>query len=214
MIVGGGRIGEMLAKKMQNVADTIKIIEQRPERCEYLADTLSKCLIINGDGRNSDLLIEEGIKDFDAFVAVTSNSEINILSSVAAKKMGVQKTIAEVENLEYIKLAEGMGVDAVINKKLATAGRIFRFTLSNKVRSIKCLNGSDAEILEFIVSPDSDITKAPLGLLKFPKEAIIGGITRGEEGIIVHADTMVRSYDKVVVFALPQVLSRVNRFFI
>ncbi len=214
MIVGGGRIGEMLAKKMQNVADTIKIIEQRPERCEYLADTLSKCLIINGDGRNSDLLIEEGIKDFDAFVAVTSNSEINILSSVAAKKMGVQKTIAEVENLEYIKLAEGMGVDAVINKKLATAGRIFRFTLSNKVRSIKCLNGSDAEILEFIVSPDSDITKAPLGLLKFPKEAIIGGITRGEEGIIMHADTMVRSYDKVVVFALPQVLSRVNRFFI
>ncbi|MBR7156944.1 MAG: Trk system potassium transporter TrkA [Bacteroidales bacterium] len=214
MIVGGGRIGEMLARKMENSVEIIKIIEQREERCEYLAETLDKALIINGDGRNTDLLIEEDVKDFDAFVAVTSSSETNILACVAAKRMGVPKTIAEVENIEYIKLAEGMGVDAVINKKLITAGRIFRFTLSNKVRSIKCLNGSDAEVLEFLVNPDSNITKGPIKDLKFPKEAIIGGIIRGNESFIANEYTEIRPYDRVVVFALPQVLSKVNNFFI
>lgn len=214
MIVGGGRIGEMLARKMQSAVEDIKIIEYKKERCEYLAEVLNKPLIINGDGRNSDLLLDEGVKDYDAFVAVTSNSETNILSCVAAKKMGVAKTIAEVENIEYIKLAEGMGVDAVINKKLITAGRIFRFTLSNKVRSIKCLNGSDAEVLEFIVNPSSTITKGAIKDLHFPKEAIIGGIIRGNDSFIATEDFIIKPYDRVVVFALPQVLSKVNKFFI
>ncbi len=214
MIVGGGRIAEMLAKKMEDSVEQIKIIEQKSERCEYLAETLDNTIIINGDGRNTDLLIEEDVKDFDAFVAVTSSSETNILACVAAKKMGVPETIAEVENIEYIKLAEGMGVDAVINKKLSTAGRIFRFTLSNKVRSIKCLNGSDAEVLEFIVNPDSTITKGAIKDLHFPKEAIIGGIIRGNESFIANEYTVVKPYDRVVVFALPQVLSKVNNFFI
>lgn len=214
MIVGGGSIGEMLAKKMLPVTENIKIIESRQERCEYLAQTLDKVLVINGDGRNSDLLVEEDLKQYDAFVAVTSNSETNILSCVAAKRMGVAKTIAEVENIEYIKLAEGMGVDAVINKKLITAGRIFRFTLSNKVRSIKCLNGSDAEVLEFIVNPNSTITKGPIKELHFPKEAIIGGIIRGTQSFVATPDTIIKPYDRVVVFALPQVLAKVNKFFI
>ncbi len=214
MIVGGGRIAEMLARKMEKNVELIKIIEQRADRCEYLAGILPKTLIVNGDGRNTDLLIEEDVKDFDAFVAVTSSSETNILACVAAKRMGVPETIAEVENIEYIKLAEGMGVDAVINKKLSTAGRIFRFTLSNKVRSIKCLNGSDAEVLEFIVNPDSSITKGAIRDLNFPKEAIIGGVIRGDESFIANEYTVIKPYDRVVVFALPQVLSKVNKFFI
>ena len=214
MIVGGGRIGEMLARKLERDVEHIKIIEQRKERCEYLSEILNKSLIINGDGRNSDLLLEEDVKNMDAFVAVTSSSETNILSCVAAKKVGVGKTIAEVENIEYIKLAEGMGVDAVINKKLITAGRIFRFTLSNKVRSIKCLNGSDAEILEFIVNPNSLITTGPVKDLDFPKEAIIGGIIRGNESFIAKGNTNIKPYDRVVVFALPTALAKVNKFFI
>lgn len=214
MIVGGGRIGEMLARKLERDVEHIKIIEQRKERCEHLSEILNKSLIINGDGRNSDLLLEEDVKNMDAFVAVTSSSETNILSCVAAKKVGVGKTIAEVENIEYIKLAEGMGVDAVINKKLITAGRIFRFTLSNKVRSIKCLNGSDAEILEFIVNPNSLITTGPVKDLDFPKEAIIGGIIRGNESFIAKGNTNIKPYDRVVVFALPTALAKVNKFFI
>ncbi len=214
MIVGGGRIGEMLAKNMQNIVELVKIIEQDEHKCEHLAEELEDVLVINGDGRNTDLLLSEDVKNIDAFVAVTGNSETNILACAAAKKLGVPKTIAEVENLEYIKLAEGMGVDAIINKKLITAARIFRFTLSNKVRSIKCLNGTDAEILEFIVNPDSDITDNTLGNIKFPKEAIIGGIIRGNESFIATPETIVKPYDRVVVFALPHILSKVNKFFI
>jgi len=213
MIVGGGRIGEMVAKKLENSVDYIKLIERRRERCDYLNEALDKTLVINGDARNTDLLIEEDVNDFDAFVAVTSSSETNILSCVMAKKMGVAKTIAEVENIDYIKLAEGMGVDAVINKKLITASRIFRFTLSNKVQSIKCLNGSDAEILEFIVNPNSEITRDKIRNLGFPKDAIIGGIIRGNDSFIALGDSEIKPYDRVVVFALPSALKKVNRFF-
>ena len=214
MIIGGGRIGEMVARKLENTIGHVRLIELKKERCDRLSEILSKTLIINGDGRNTDLLIEQEIRSFDAVVAVTSSSETNILSCAAAKKMGVLKTIAEVENLEYIKLAEGMGVDSVINKKLITASRIFRFTLSNKVQSIKCLNGSDAEVLQFIANPNSEITRDKIRHLKFPKDAIIGGVIRGQNSFIAVGDTEVKPYDKVVVFALPTALSKVNRFFV
>jgi trk system potassium uptake protein TrkA len=168
---------------------------------------------VNGDGRNSDLLLEESIRDYDAFVAVTNNSETNILACVAAKSLGVGRVIAEVENLEYIKLAERMGVDAVVNKKLITAGKIFKFTLSNKVRFIKYMSGTNAEVLEYIVAPDTLITKKMLKDMRFPKDAIIGGVIRGNESFIAVGDTQIQAYDRVAVFALPEVVKEVDRFF-
>ena len=212
-ILGGGRIGEMVAAQFEKNAEFVKIIEINRERCEVLSENLNRTLVINGDGRNSDFLYEEDVKSCDAFVAVTSSSETNILACVAAKKMGVAKTIAEVENIEYIKLAEGMGVDAVINKKIITAGRIFRFTMSNKVRTVKVIGGSDAEVIEYIVNPDSQITKAPIGELNFPQDAIIGGIIRGNEAAIVSDQTLIRPYDRVVIFALPTALGKIEKFF-
>ena len=212
-ILGGGRIGEMVARDFEKSAEFVKIIEINKQRCEYLSETLRKTMVINGDGRNSDFLYEEDVRTCDAFIAVTSSSETNVLACVAAKKMGVAKTIAEVENLEYISLAEEMGIDSVINKKLITAGRIFRFTLSDKVRTIKCLNGSDADVIEYIVNPDSPITKAPIKDLHFPDNAIIGGIIRGQETIIAVGDTVIKPYDHVAVFALPDALKAVEKFF-
>lgn len=212
-ILGGGKLGEMLAEQVEKSADFVKLIEIDKDKCDYLAEKLNKTLVINGDGRNSDFLYEEDVRSCDAFVAVTSSSEVNILSCVAAKNMGVAKTIAEVENIEYIKLAEGMGVDAVINKKIITAGRIFRFTLSNKVRNVKVLNGSDAEIIEYVVNPGSPITKAPLRELNVPKEAVIGGIIRGSETIIATGDTQIKPYDRVAVFALPTALKMIEKLF-
>jgi trk system potassium uptake protein TrkA len=204
----------MVARNMEKQAESVKLIDIKPERCEELSEILNKTLVINGDGRNSDLLIEEGIKEADAFVAVTSNSETNILSCVIAKRLGVPRVIAEVENFEYIKLAEDMGVNSVINKKLITAGRIFRFTLSNKVRSIKMLTGADAEVLEFIVNTDSAITDAPIKDLNFPQDAIIGGVIRGNESFIADENTIIRPYDQVVVFASPEAVSKVDKFFL
>ncbi len=214
MILGGSPIGEMLAKQLAKQLDTIKIIEMNKEKCLDLSEKLpDNVIVVNGDGRNSDMLLEESIRDYDAFVAVTNNTETNILACVAAKRLGVTRTIAEVENLEYIKLAESMGVDAVINKKLITAGRIFKFTLSNKVRFIKYMSGTNAEVLEFIVAPDTKITKAPLKEMNFPKNAIIGGVIRGNESYIAVGDTHIQAYDRVAVFALPDAVKEVDKFF-
>lgn len=214
MILGGGRIGEMVARSMEKQAENIKLIELNPEKCSHLSEVLGKTLVINGDGRNSDLLLQEGIRDMEAFVAVTSSSETNILSCVVAKRMGISKVIAEVENFEYIRLAEEMGVDSVINKKLITAGKIFRFTLSNKVRSIKVLNGTDAVVLEFIVNTNSKITTGRLRDLGFPEEAIIGGFVRGNESFIADSESTIRPYDQVVVFANPDAVDKVDKFFL
>ena len=214
MILGGSPTGEMVAKQMAKEIDSIKLIEINKEKCMDLSERLpGNVIVVNGDGRNSDMLIEESIKDFDAFVAVTNSSETNILACVAAKSLGVARTIAEVENIEYIRLAESMGVDAVINKKLITAGRIFKFTLSNKVRFIKYMSGTNAEILEFIVAPESKITKSPLKDIGFPSNAIIGGIIRGNESFIAVGDTHIQAYDRVAVFALPEAVKEVDKFF-
>ena len=214
MILGGGRIGEMVAKAMEKQVENIRLIDINPEKCAHLSEVLDKTLVINGDRRNSDLLMEEGLKDMEAFIAVTSSSETNILSCVVAKRMGISKVIAEVENFEYIKLAEEMGVDSVINKKLITAGKIFRFTLSNKVRSIKVLNGTDAVVLEFIVNTNSKITTGKLKDLHFPEEAIIGGFVRGNESFIADSESTIRPYDQVVVFANPEAVDKVDKFFL
>lgn len=214
MILGGGRIGQMVAQQLHKQLDNIKIIEKDREKCLEITELLpDNIMVINGDGRNTDMLIEEEIKDYDAFVAVTGSSEANILACAAAKRLGVERTIAEVENLEYINLAENIGVDAVINKKLITAGRIFKFTLSNKVRFIKYMSGTNAEVIEFIVSQNSKITKAPLKDLDFPRNAIIGGIIRGNDAIIAVGDTHIQPYDRVAVFTLPEAVKEVDKFF-
>ena len=214
MILGGSPIGEMVAKQMSKQLENIKLIEMNKAKCLDLAEKLpSNVMVVNGDGRNSDMLLEESIREYDAFVAVTNNSETNILACVAAKSLGVPRTIAEVENLEYIRLAESMGVDAVINKKLITAGRIFRFTLSSKVRFVKYMSGTKAEVLEYIVSPGSAITKTTLMNMNFPSNAIIGGIIRGNESFIAVGDTHIQAYDRVAVFALPEAVKEVDKFF-
>lgn len=214
MILGGSPIGEMVAKQLSRQMESIKLIEMNKEKCIDLSEKLpGNVIVVNGDGRNSDMLQEESIREYDAFVAVTNNSETNILACVAAKRLGVARTIAEVENLEYIRLAESMGVDAVINKKLITAGRIFKFTLSNKVRFIKYMSGTNAEVLEFIVSPDTAITKKALKDMDFPRNAIIGGVIRGNESFIAVGDTQIQAYDRVAVFALPEAVKEVDRFF-
>ena len=214
MIYGGGVIAEMLARSISGQVGEVKILENDKERCIELSERLgSNVHIALGDGRNSDFLMEESIKDYDAFVALTDSDETNILACVAAKKFGVERTIAEVENIEYIRLAEDMGVDTVINKKLITAGRIFKFTLSGKARFVKYISGTSAEILEYTVSQGSRITKGYLKDIDFPKEAIIGGVIRGNESYIAVGDTLIEPYDRVVVFAKSEAVKEVDAFF-
>ncbi len=174
---------------------------------------LNNTLVINGDGTDMELLREEGLEKMDAFIAVTGNAETNILSCLLAKHLGVKRTIAEVENMDYIHLAENIGVDTIINKKLITASRIFRFTMADEVSSIKCLTGTEAEVMEFVVKPDAPATSGCLAEINFPQEAIIGGVIRGKNAFIAHGETHIKPYDRVIVFALPVVIHSIGKFF-
>lgn len=214
MILGGTPLAEMTARTLSAQVDAVKIIEKDKERCLALSERLpDTVMVINGDGSDSDLLYEEGIRDYDAFIALTESDESNVLSCVVAKKFGVQRTVAEVENIEYIRLAEELGVDTVINKKLITAGRIFKFTLSGKARFVKYLSGSNAEIIEYTVAPGSAITKKPIKDLNFPANAIIAGVIRGSDSFIAVGDTRIEDYDRVAIFALPQTIKEIDKFF-
>ena len=212
MILGGSRIGRKTADSLGN-QHYVKLIEQDRQKSYKLSNILSNTLVINGDGTDMELLRQEGLDKMDAFIAVTGNSETNILSCLLAKHMGVKRTIAEVENMDYIHLAEQIGVDTIINKKLITASRIFRFTMSEEVSSIKCLTGTEAEVMEFQVKPDSQATKGTLAEINFPREAIVGGVIRGKNAFIAHGDTRIKPYDRVVVFALPGVIHSIGKFF-
>ena len=212
MILGGSRIGVRIANELQNSVN-IKLVDYNADKAFRLAEMLDKTLIINEDGRDTEAMMEEDLSGMDAFVAVTGRSETNILAAMLAKRMGVKKVIAEVENINYISLAESVGVDTIINKKLVTASNIFRFTMSTDVQAIKCLTGSQAEVLEFVVKPNSPATKEPIRDLGLPDDSIVGGVVRGDRVFIAVGDTQINAYDRVVVFAMPESVMRVAEFF-
>ena len=213
MILGGSRIGIRIATELQEEVN-IKLVDYNAEKAYRLAELLDKTLIINEDGRNTEAMMEEGLSNMDAFVAVTGRSETNILAAMLAKRMGVKKVIAEVENLNYINLAESIGIDTIINKKLVTASNIFRFTMSTDVQAIKCLTGSDAEVLEFIVKPNAPAVKTRIKDLGLPEDTIIGGIVRGDKVFIAVDNMEINPYDRVVVFAMPASVGKVGYFFL
>ena len=212
MILGGSRIGVRVALELQDEMN-VKMIEYNGEKAYRLAEELDRTLIIHEDGRNLDAMLEEGLSTTDAFLAVTGRSETNILAAMQAKRMGVKKVIAEVENLNYIRLAESVGIDTIINKKRVTASNIFRFTMSTDVQAIRCLSGSEAEDLEFIVKPNSPAPKCAIKDMRLPQDVIIGGIVRGDKVFIAVGDTRINAYDRVVVFSMPGSIATVGDFF-
>lgn len=214
LIMGGTPTAEILAKSLAKNGLKVKLIEKDRELCVALSERLPDSVeVINGDGRNSDFLYEEGIQNYDAFIALSQNDETNILSCVVAKKFGVARTVAEVENIEYIRIAEEMGVNCVINRKMSTAGRIFRLTLSGKARFVRYMAGTNTEVLEYTVPKGAAITKSPIRDLDFPQNAIIGGVIRGNEGIIAVGDTVIEEYDRVAIFAMPESMKEIDKFF-
>ena len=212
MILGGSRIGIQIAKELQDEVN-IKLIDYNAEKAYRLAEMLERTLIIHQDGRDTDAMLEEGLANMDAFVAVTGRSETNILTAMLAKRMGVKRVIAEVENMNYINIANSVGVDTIVNKKIVTASNIFRFTMSTDVLAIKCLTGSDAEVLEFIVKPNSPATKTTIDHMELPEDVIIGGVVRGDKVFIATSNMQINAYDRVVVFAMPSAISEIGYYF-
>ncbi len=212
MILGGGKIGRRVAGLLSDKM-SVKLIDSDPEKAFELADKLPNTLVIKGDGRDIDLLAQEGIIDVDAYVAVTEDAETNIISCLMAKHLGVKKAIALVDKVDYIPLTQTIGLDALINKKLITANNIVRFIKKGELVSYSTLEGIDAVILEYIAQPGSHITEKSLAELEIPKGSIIGGYIRNENSFIGIGDTKIIAGDRVVVFSLPDSVKKIEKFF-
>ncbi len=214
MILGGSKIGQKSSCYLCDNKFRVKLIEKDREKAFDLADEFPNALIINGDGRNVELLEEENIHDMDAFIAVTGDSETNIISCLVAKSKGVRKTIALVENMDYLQLSHSIGIDTLINKKLLAANAIFRFIRRGEVVAMTKLNNMNAELLEFEVKPTSEVSENRIKDLDFPRSAIIAGVIRDDEGVIPLGDFYIKAGDRIVVCCLPKSIKKIEKLFL
>ena len=212
MIAGGGRIGRYAAQTLEDNMH-ITLVDADHTRCEELTELLNHTLVINGDATDIEMLKDEGLLNNDAFIAVTNSSETNVLTCLHARKLGIKRTIALVENTGFINISQNIGIDTIINKKLITASYIARFIVKGDAVSSKWLSGTNAELIEFLVGRRSAATRHSIKDLHLPNGATIGGIIRGNETILPSRDTQLQENDRVVVFTLPKVMDRVGRLF-
>ena len=212
VIAGAGEMGSHLARMLSGNGHDITIIDSDQKLLSEVG-SLADVITVEGDSTTFAVLREASVRKCDLFIAVNHEENDNVVAAMLAKRMGVKKVIAEVENLNYINLAESIGIDTIINKKLVTASNIFRFTMSTDVQAIKCLTGSDAEVLEFIVKPNSPATKVRIKDLGLPEDTIIGGIVRGDKVFIAVDNMEIIPYDRVVVFAMPGSVGKVGYYF-
>ena len=212
MIAGGGRIGRYAAMTLQDKM-RITLIEEDRKRAEELSALLDDTLVIHGDATDIELLKEEGLQNADAFIGVTNSSETNVLTCLHAKRLGVKRTIALVENTGFIDISQDIGIDTIINKKLITASYIARFIVKGDAVSSKWLSGTNAEVIELMVGKWSPATRKPIGGLDIPQGATIGGIIRGRETLLPSRDLQLQQDDKVVVFTLPKAMAAMARLF-
>ncbi|MBQ0103002.1 MAG: Trk system potassium transporter TrkA [Prevotellaceae bacterium] len=213
MILGGSKLA---VRADWAIPDNIslKIIEPDIARCEELGClTKERTLIINGEGFDVDLLRDEGFEHLEAFVALTPNDETNILACVAARRSGVRKTIAQVENLAYLDMAEALDVGTVINKKMVAASHIYRMLLKADVDNVKMLTVADADVAEFVVKEGSRAAKSTIKDIGIPREVNIGGMIRNGKGMLVSGQTQLQAGDKVVVFCAGNMLHHIEKYF-
>ena len=213
IIMGGSRIAVRTAQLAPDYMN-IKIIESDLAHCNRLTELCDdKVLIINGDGRDPSLLLSEGIQHTEAFVALTDNSETNILACLAAKRFGVTKTIAEVENIDYINMAEKLDIGTVINKKKIAASHIYQMMLDADVTNVKCLTFANADVAEFNVMEGARITRSQVKDISLPRGVTIGGLIRNKEAILVTGSTQIEPGDHVVVFCLEGMIKTIEKYF-
>jgi trk system potassium uptake protein TrkA len=214
MIMGGGKTAIRAALTMPEYMNA-KIIEVDERQCEYLNDALedNNTMVINGDGRDLDLLLDENIGNTQAFVALTGNAETNILACLTAKRLGVRKTIAMVENSNYASMAESLDIGTIINKKVLAAGSIYQMMLDADVQNIRFLMSANADVAEFTAQKGSKVTRKKVFELGLPHGTTIGGLVRGKTGMLVSGGTQIEAGDIVVVFCHDVNMKKIEKFF-
>jgi trk system potassium uptake protein len=212
MIIGGDDMAVTTAIKLQDKY-RVTLVNKEKERCKWLAEHLPNTLVINGDYKNIEMLVEEGLEQMDAFLALTESSETNIITSLSAKNHGVYKTIAHVDTREYIHISHSIGVDSLINKKLVAANEISRYLKKGTVDAVSGIYGVDAEFIQYSVCKTNRLTKHPIRELHFPETALVAGVIRGEEVYIPDGDFRLQIGDKAIVFALPEAKISLEKLF-
>jgi len=213
MIIGGGKLSVRADWALPDNMN-VKIVEPDMERCEKLGKMLkNKTLVINGEGHDMGLLNDEGFENLDAFISLTSNDEENILACIAARRKGIRKTIAQVENLDYLDMAEDLDVGTIINKKTIAASHIYQLLLKAAVDNVKMLTVADADVAEFVVKKNSKVTKNPVMKLGLPHGVNIGGVIRNGKGMLVRGSTRLQEDDRVVVFCIGSTLKQLDKYF-
>jgi len=203
MIAGGGRIGLAVAQALESFGGrTVKIIEAEEDRCKRLIGQLRSTVILHGDGSDQALLDEENVADMDVFLALSNNEELNIMSSILARRLGVRRVITLVNRTDYVELAGGLGIESVLCPRLVTASRILRFVRRGDIRSLTAIADNRAEIIEAAIGPSSPLCDKPLAKARLPRNSLIGAIIRGETMKIPSGQDHIRQGDRLIVFAL------------
>jgi trk system potassium uptake protein TrkA len=213
IILGGGRIGYYLAKLLEKKPVSVKVIDKDLEVCRKISSELNDTLVLHGDGTDISLLEEEDTGKADMFIAVTNDDKVNLLVSLLAKHLGAKKTAAQIRRSDYVPLIEKVGIDVAVSPRMLTAGAILQFIRRGDIVSVTLLGSAKAEMIELVVPDSSKIVKKPLKKLKFPRHAIIGAIVRGNDVIVPTGDDFINPGDRVMVFALPEAIKKVEKFF-
>lgn len=214
VVLGGGRIGKKTTLRLLELGYRVKLIEREEQVAEAISEEILDATVIYGDARDGDILEEAGIEETDLVIAVTGRSETNIMASLLSKSKGVKKTIALVENIDYINLSQDIGISSFVNKKLLAADSIFKFVRKGHVLDMTKLSDLDAEVLEFRVNEGSKIENKTIKELNLPKGLIIAGIIRKKEGIIATNDHVFLNGDKVVLFAKHEAIEKAENLFL
>ncbi len=214
MVMGGGRISVNMAHHKPDWI-SMKIVEQNEDRCRQLNELLEddEIVVVHGDGRDSSTLIDEGIRKCQAFAALTPETETNILACLAAKRLGVRKTVALVENMDYIDMAEKLDIGTIINKKVIAATHIYQMMLDADVTTMKSLTIANADVAEFVAQEGSPITEHPIRDLRLPKGVALGGLIRDKLGMPINGSTHIQAGDSVVVFAVDGLIKKMDKSF-
>jgi trk system potassium uptake protein TrkA len=211
IIIGGGETGAALADVLDSTRLHVKIVEKNSDRCRSLSEKLEKAIVINGDGTDKDLLLEENIGEMDFMVALTGDEENNVLMSLLSKELGVNKIITRISKLSYIPLVSAIGIDTVVSPRLSAVRAILQYIRRGKVISVAPLKGEQAEAIEVEALETSAIVARPISQIKFPKGALVGAIIRGGEIIIPTGNTVIESKDRLIFFALRAVIPKLEK---
>jgi len=212
-ILGGSKIGVRIATQLEQQHFDVRLVDRDEQRCHKVSAKLKKTMVINAEGTDIHALVEEGINNADVFISVTEKDETNILCALLAKQHGANRTLALINKPELLNLAPSLGIDACVSPRLSAAGAILKYVRRGGVISLATIEGSNSEVLEFEVQPNSEIIGTPLKDIHFPNGAIIGVIVHGSSYEIATGDSLLAAGDRVVVFALPDALNKIEKFF-